>query len=242
VHLVISGEGKTDIGSASYQSDEFIAGSMYYIIDKLIEEKCSFSPYECYQADADKSNWITFVDESELVKFGKSNFSGYKKKGTTLPGKKKEQDTGEFYVNARALARIAHKVGDEKSDNNIIAILFRDKDGKRTKSDALWQSKVRSMEDGFKAEEFDFGVPMVPNPKSEAWLICALKNTPYQQCEKLEERSGNDDSPNNLKDELASFGITNNQINSMIQSGEIKLEKINMPSFKYFANRLKELL
>ena len=24
------------------------------------------------------------------------------------------------------------------------------------------------------------GIPMIPNPKSEAWLICALKNNSYQ--------------------------------------------------------------
>ena len=43
---------------------------------------------------------------------------------------------------------------------------------------------------------------MIPKPKSEAWLICALKRDPYQVCERLEARSGNDQSPNSLKREL----------------------------------------
>lgn len=28
---------------------------------------------------------------------------------------------------------------------------------------------------------------MVPRPKSEAWLLCALKPNPYQHCAALEE-------------------------------------------------------
>ena len=36
MHLVLSGEGKTDIGLFSYENGEFIPAPMYYIIDKII--------------------------------------------------------------------------------------------------------------------------------------------------------------------------------------------------------------
>ena len=91
-------------------------------------------------------------------------------------------------------------------------------------------------------QKFENEVAIIPNPKSEAWLICALKNTPYQNCKKLENRSGNDDSPNNLKDELKSFGISNDEINDMIKDGKIDIDKIKMPSFQKFVNSLKNLL
>jgi hypothetical protein len=58
------------------------------------------------------------------------------------------------------------------------------------------------MLDGFEEEGFSKGVTMIPKPKSEAWLICVLKEHAYQNCQSLEDRSGNDNSPNSLKDEL----------------------------------------
>ena len=108
--------------------------------------------------------------------------------------------------------------------------------------EGMWEEKVASIENGFKMEKFTRGVAMVPKPKSEAWLICALKDKPYENCEELEERSGNDKSPNNLKDELDSFNISNDKINEMIQNGQIEIDKIDMPSFQYFSTKLKELL
>ena len=42
---------------------------------------------------------------------------------------------------------------------------------------------------------------MIPKPKSEAWVLCALSKL-YKECDELEDRSGNDNSPNSLKREL----------------------------------------
>jgi|GEM_PF-2449792 len=37
---------------------------------------------------------------------------------------------------------------------------------------------------------------MPPNPKSEAWFLCALKKSqPYQDCARIEAESGNDKAP-----------------------------------------------
>jgi len=228
VHLVLSGEGSSDIGKLSYASNEFIPASMYFIIDKIVEKKICYSFYET------TPQLITFIPKAELVKIGK--------KLPPYTGKKIKKGQALFLINAISLAKIARKKSKELDDNDVIAILFRDSDGTHSTSKNIWEDKVESIENGFKMEKFTRGVAMVPKPKSEAWLICALKKEPYMQCNKLEDRSGNDDSPNNLKDELKSFNISLDTINDMIRNEQIDIEKIDMPSFKYFAEKLNNLL
>ena len=101
------------------------------------------------------------------------------------------------------------------------------------------------MLDGFDEEGFDRGVPMIPKPKSEAWIICAVKSNPYQACGVLEERSGNDNSPNSLKAELELVlgePATRVKLNSMVSSRRIDIDRIDMPSFNKFRHRLEEVI
>ncbi len=227
MHLVLSGEGNSDLGLFCIYENTFIAGSMYYIIDKLIEQKYDFSYYDV------KDEMITFIPKIELKKFTA--------KLPPFTGKKGLKGTAYFTNNAIALAKIA-KAKSIALKEDVIAILFRDSDGTNSTSKGMWEAKVASIEMGFKIENFTHGVAMIPKPKSEAWLICALKSKPYQQCEKLEDWAGNDKATKNLKDELESFGIELDSINEMIKDGRIDIEKIDMPSFKYFESKLKELL
>ena len=231
MHLVLSGEGNSDIGKLSYASTEFIPASMYYLIDKIIEKKLKHSFYEL------TPELITFVPKTELIK----KQSIYKRK-TPFTSKKIKKGQALFLMNAMTLAKIAKDKSITLKDNDVIAILFRDSDGTKSTLKGMWEDKVESIENGFKMENFTKGVAMVPKPKSEAWLICALKDKPYKNCKKLEDRSGNDNSPNNLKDELKSFGLSNDEINEIIQNKKIDIDKIDMPSFEYFTNRLQELL
>jgi len=227
MHLVLSGEGNSDIGFFSQYHNEFIAGSMYYIVDKIIEKRYELSYYQC------KDECITFVPKVALTRLTK--------KLPPFTGKKASKETAYFRNNAIALAKIAKDKSKELEDD-VIAILFRDSDGTNSTSKGIWEDKIVSIENGFAIEKFTQGVAMIPKPKSEAWLICALKDTPYKQCEKLEDRSGNDNSPHNLKDELQSFNIGLETINKMIQNDEIDIEQIDMPSFISFKKRLMELL
>ena len=228
MHLVLSGEGKTDIGLFSYENGEFVPAPMYYIIDKIIEKKLGYSIYEATPSE------ITFIPKAQLIEVCKS----FK----VFSGKKQAQETSYFYKNALGLSKIAKEKCEEKSDNDVIAVLFRDCDGTGTSSSTLWNDKIKSMEIAFGQVGIN-GIPMIPNPKSEAWLICALKNNPYQHCEQLENRSGNDDSPNNLKDELkailSTIGKEYNDINEMIKNENIDVYKIKMPTFDYFLGKLE---
>ncbi len=231
MHLVLSGEGKTDIGLFSYENGEFIPAPMYYIIDKIIEKKLDYSIYDITPSG------ITFIPKDELTKICKSFKS--------FTGKKQGQETAYFYKNALGLSRIAKEKCEEKGDNEVIAVLFRDCDGTGTSSSTLWNDKIKSMETAFAQEEIN-GIPMIPNPKSEAWLICALKNNSYQHCEQWDKRSGTYDSPDNLKDELKAILVTigkeYNNINEMIKNEEIDIYKIKMPSFDYFLKKLESSL
>lgn len=216
--IVLSGEGKTDLGEVDYSSGVFKAGAMYMIVDKLIEQKLSYSPYE-----VSKEN-IHYIHETELKTLGKNI--------KVLPSKKRAIETGFFYKNARVVAQIA------KQKEADIAVLFRDSDLSDKRE---WEIKYKAVIDGFNIEDFKKGVAMLPRPKSEAWLLCALKNN-YQNCKDLENLSGNDSSPKNLKNMIDEYGFSHDEICQKIKNNELNINKIDMDSFNIFRNRVLELL
>lgn len=238
MYFLLSGEGPTDIGRCFDNMDtcegrNHIQGPMAIIVSQIVEQKLEISFME--------SQHYGYVSKSELVK----KVSGLKyKKAPRLPGKKKSKETGYFYRNARALAMCA-KDKEAMLQDEVIAVLFRDSDGTASADRGLWQDKRNSMIQGFRDEAFDSGVPMIPKPKSEAWIICSVKKNPYHDCELLESRSGNDKSPNSLKSELVEIlgePPTREQLCEMVNSGTIDYKRIDMPSFIEFKKALLTLL
>jgi hypothetical protein len=194
MYLLLSGEGKGDLGVCYPATDHcdrpnFQEGPMALIIDQLVEQ---FLGYEMSHIDCHR---VSFISEGALKKLPSQG------RAMHLKGKKTPEETKHFYENARALASMAKEKSAEVNDD-VIAILFRDTDGKADAGRGHWRDKRNAMINGFKAESYDLGVAMIPRPKSEAWLICAVKKNPYQHCSSLEEASGNDKSPNALKDRL----------------------------------------
>lgn len=184
-----------------------------------------------------------FVAKSVLVE--KARVLKQRKKPARLAGIKTPKETAYFYKNARALARCAKEKEQEKKEQ-IIAVLFRDSDGSVSAGRGAWNDKWMSIMRGFNDEQYDLGVPMLPKPKSEAWLLCALKKVPYQNCAVLENRSGSDNSPNALKKELAQLfqgeRPSREDLCNMVDNGSIDPVRIDMPSFNRFKNRLLEVL
>jgi len=161
-----------------------------------------------------------------------------------LPGTRRKKETQYFERNARALARAAHALAQEKNDS-VVAVLFRDADGTHSSSRGLWENKRDSIVRGFDREGFSTGVPMVPKPKSEAWLLCAVKQNSYQHCENLENESGNDNAANTLKKQLDEAVGKHLGVEAWVEKvngGEIDLGKIDMPSFNDFKQRLFNVL
>ena len=239
MYFLLSGEGPTDMGLCSdnmtaCEGNRHQEGPMAIIVSQIVEQRLEFSFMD--------TRSYGYVSKSRLVE-GASRFK-HQKKSPRLPGRKKPKETGYFYRNARALALCAKEKEAELADE-VIAVLFRDSDGTASADRGLWQDKWNSMIQGFIDAGFERGVPMIPKPKSEAWIICSVKKNPYQGCEALESRSGNDKSPNSLKGELADIlngPPSRAQLCDMVNNGTIDSKRIDMPSFLAFRKALLALL
>ena len=196
MYFLFSGEGPTDLGQCDLglvecEGTNFKYGPLAVIVEQIANSRRDVTflgtPACSYLSESALSKWA-----SKLKSL---------KKSPRLPGKKRAKETTYFYQNARALARCARDK-ERRLGNTIVAILFRDSDGTASAGRGDWAQKQVSMLKGFEAEGFTRGVPMIPKPISEAWLLCAKKDDPYENCKGLEERSGSPKAPNSLKEEL----------------------------------------
>jgi hypothetical protein len=235
MRFLVSGEGPSDIGrctNADPCSDsDFVPGPMAWLVNQVAEEQLCFSAIEL--------DLVHALSKRSLQDTAK------KLKPPSLRGSRRPAETAYYFRNARALAKIASALGSEWNDE-VIAVLFRDADGTQSAGRGDWETKRQSMHDGFAYEGFPCGVPMIPKPKSEAWLLCALKpNQPYQHCDALELESGNDAAPNPLKAQLATaLGEvpTSEKLADMVRTREVDAARIQMRSFDQFREDLQSLI
>ena len=239
MYFLLSGEGPTDMGfcadnMTACEGNRYQLGPMAIIVSQIVEQRSKFLFMNTLN--------YGYVSKSELAQ--KASGFKHQKKSPRLPGKKKPKETVYFYRNARALALCAKDKEAELKDE-VIAVLFRDSDGTVFAGRGLWLNKWNSIVRGFSDEGFERGVPMIPKPKSEAWIICTVKQNPYQGCNALEGRSGNDKSPNSLKGELAEIlgSLPSRELLcKMVEEGTIDINRIDMPSFISFKKALIALL
>jgi hypothetical protein len=235
--FLFSGEGPTDFGNCSGDAlacngDHYQHGPMAVIVDHIVERDLGYSLLE--------SGHFGFVSKRFLIDQAKELAS--KKKAPLLPGRKRPRETGYFFRNARAFAVCALNK-ERESQDQVVAVLFRDADGTASSGRGEWQQKWDSMLSGFSAEGYVRGVPMIPKPKSEAWFVCALKKRPYNDCDAIEDRSGNDASPNSLKSELAELchgSRSRIALCEIVNNREFDVGRITMMSFVAFRDRLRE--
>ena len=237
MYLLLSGEGPTDMGCCDPASNicggaDFKEGPMAIIVDQLVEQ------FQGFDYSHIQSNRVQYVSEKYLDK----NKLPPKRKPTEMKGKKRPPETRYFFNNARALSTIAKGISKQVEDK-VIAVLFRDADGTASSDRGDWKTKRESILKGFDVESYALGVAMIPKPKSEAWLLCATKPHPYQHCDRLEYESGNDNSPNSLKDQLSNAlngKVSRDNLNQLLRDGAIDVQQINMPSFSAFKSDLKQ--
>ena len=238
MYLLLSGEGPSDIGvcrsSAVCDRADFQEGPMAIIVDQLIELNQGFemSHLVC--------ELVSYVSESYLAE----NKQPPQRKAMSLKGKKKPAETKYFFENARALAAIAKHKAIEVNDN-VIAVLFRDADGTSSAGRGNWNDKRNSVIAGFNVGDYELGVAMIPNPKSEAWLLCATKQNPYQHCDCLEDESGNDKGKSPLKEQLVKslVGKTSSfDMAQLINNKQIDITRIDMLSFNIFKSDLEKVV
>jgi hypothetical protein len=238
MYFLFSGEGATDLGecadsAASCEGNAYLHGPMTVIVDQIVEAHHHYSLLDAGCCGLVSRSAI--VDRASELKAAK--------KSVRLPGKRRARETRYFFNNARVLARIAKEWEGERKDD-VVAVLFRDADT-GTAGRGPWTEKRQSMLDGFAEEGFARGVPMITKPNSEAWLLCALRQNPYQGCGALEDRSGNPHSPHSLKGELVEqlgHPPTREELCDMVMNGRIDHRRIDMPSFNAFRERLEGVL
>ena len=240
--LILSGEGPTDLGSCNTARGrcadaDFQPGPMAELVDQALCAQLGYSMLR------DTPAVVNFVSEAGLSEYERQLKAN--RRGMVLPGKKGAKETAYFYKNAWALGGFAHEL-EQASEDKGIAVLFRDCDGTRSTASSLWLEKWNSMQRGFHRSGYPRGVPMLPKPKSEAWLLCAAKKSPYQNCAFLEELSGNDDSPNAAKKKLdAAFGghRSGAELCDWLEESPFdSAQARSMPSYAAFHDRLLEAI
>jgi hypothetical protein len=189
--------------------------------------------------------WIVCSTSTKCNSCRRSLRSDNTAKNLFLSGKKRGQETGYYFNNARAFGLIALELEGEVGDVGP-AVFFRDSDGTRSTPSADWSAKWTSIEQGFLRAENPRGVPMLPKPTSEAWLLCAAQAHPYQNCSRFEELPGNQASPNHPKNELdKAFGVHKNaaEFCEWLSEDPFDLDRASsMPSFRWFRARLNTVL
>ncbi|MDR1923133.1 MAG: hypothetical protein LBQ66_02070 [Planctomycetaceae bacterium] len=234
MYFLFSGEGETDLGIGKHEGlcegDDYLYGPLALFVDQIVFEKFNYHPLE--------SSVCIFVPKKQLKQYF-DQLKPLKKFKIPRGEVKYEQGTKYFRNNARALAVIAKKIGNEKNDENVIAILFRDSDRKNSSEPEEWEKKRDSMINGFLDENFTCGVPMIPKPVSEAWILCAIyrAKNPVRNCDDLENTKHGNQSEHALKIELENElneQPTRELLNEKITNKEINVQLINLPSFNQF--------
>ena len=237
MRMLISGEGPTDLGACNNAqgrcSDKDLnRGPMAVWLARLWEALLHYDLFDVPES-------VVFVSETALNQ--KSKQAGGRLQ--SLRGKKQMAETKHYFNNALQLGLMAKELAQDE-DSPVMAVLFRDADGTRSAPGQLWQTKWDSIESGFSASAFKFGVPMLPKPKSEVWLLGATQQGQHSHAV-LEDISGNDDSPNSAKTQLdAALGGHQSaaQLASWCETSPVYWAPVNtMPSFNAFYDRFHEV-
>jgi hypothetical protein len=207
---------------------------MAWIVDRLLERPGKLN-YSLLELHANGGDCICFLTETELAALRKHE-------PQRLRRRTEKSGSQYFRMGAFLLGRHAKGIASERN-SPVIAVLFRDADGTRSTLRTEWEGKFASMQDGFEAAEFASGVPMVPRPKSEAWMLSALlrREDAGRDCRCLEEEPGNDASPKSLKIQLAkhlSCEPTAEKQAELVSGGQIDPALIDLPSFTAFSAEL----
>lgn len=240
--LLLSGEGPSDLGRCAMpvgqcDGDAFEAGPMAVLVDQIVQEVLRYSVLRDVPASL---RYLSKQCLGAVISAQRQN-----KRMVALTGKKRAEETGYFMRMAWAFGTLAQQIEAGEGDC-AVAVLFRDSDGTHTVPDSAWSEKWTSIEQGFIRARFDRGVPMLPRPTSEAWLLCAAKPEPYQNCSALEDLPGNQVSERHPKKELARvFGkeMPSQELYEWLEEHPFEPDRaIEMESYRAFRDRLVEVL
>ena len=222
MYFVLTGEGNSDLG---YSAEH--PGVLVRLLEKLASDI------------SDEDLGYEFASRSDLAaKMPKDSDSS---RPILLRGNKRKYPyLITIQRTAEALGRIASEL------ENTGAVFFHDCDFTHSEvnnPDEYYRQVVCSMEQGFEFANYSNGVPMVPKPRSESWLLCHYQATPYENCARFEKLPANDRAENSGKKLLERFfNCRESQIYEHIDIDEIDWDQIDAPSFVFFKNRFQHVV
>lgn len=149
-----------------------------------------------------------------------------KKYPMTLKGKKKKDKTD---ATGKGHSDLAYKLGSIAKDKDYhTAVLMRDAGKEEFK--AVYDEVMS----GFRAAAFQRGVPAIPVPESEAWLICCLEPGESDIIEDIKE-----DMKKLLEQKLLEKGKAHNKGTWCEIASQCPIDKIKTPSFKKYKQDLE---
>lgn len=238
--LLVFGEGPTDMGrsrnaQAYAHGDDLEVGPMLLLAHRLLGRHLpdwNADLFDLQQENAIPSALVAKAEMATKTRAGKFKLlSKDVKQGYLIHSKR-----------AAVLGELAQQSGSLTEAQ--LAIYFHDTDGtNRDPHDP--NDLVLAVNEGFRAAGFaSQGVAMVPQPTSEAWLICSCKPDAYQHCAQLETQlSGNDRSPARapklvLGHHLGNPNYHRGDLLPVVNS--IELDRLDMPTFNQFRDDLKQ--
>lgn len=238
--VYLTGEGKSDIGYRDYATGEFVPREMTHLAMAVLRKQLS---------DAVETEQ-RFLSESELSALVRSSERSKRQPvltaRLTLESSKESKFPG-LWFRASIFAEHAKKDVVEGGAKRA-AILFTDADGTHSKPSQLWRAKFEAILNGFTEVGFTSGIPMVPQPKSEAWLLGYYQKNmgnghcAYQNCERFEKLAGNDDAhPKNSAKHILD-GLLEGAIPDSAELLAVEWERVKMPSLEQFISRMHEVV
>ena len=226
---LLLGEGASDLGvNSDYEEPRFQKGPMTLVIDFLA-----------------KKMGVREI-EYELLSRGDVSL-GLKKCNRQIASrpKKVDQKFRAIYLFAWYMGTQASKVGKDA------VVYFHDPDHTNSGSANTVDRMAGAMVLGFDMARYQYGVPMIPVPRSEAWLLAYFqkglaKQMAYNKSERFEKLPANDDSPKSAKKLLkqAVGARTESETYTMVMKEicDIDWTRVDMPSFNRFRSRLESVI
>ncbi|MFM4899691.1 MULTISPECIES: hypothetical protein [Aeromonas] len=238
--LLVFGEGPTDMGrsrnaQAYAHGDDLEVGPMLRLAHRLLGRHLPDWNADLFDLQQEHAIPSVLVAPAEMKSLVKSA-------AIKLPSKKTKQGYLIHSKRGAVLGELAQQSGSLTEAQ--LAIYFHDTDGtNRDPHDP--HDLVQAVNEGFRAAGFaGQGIAMVPQPTSEAWLICSCKPDAYQHCAQLETRlSGNDRSPDRAPKQRLGQLLGNPDYHRgdlLPVVNTIVLDRLDMPTFNQFRDDLKQ--
>lgn len=226
---LLLGEGKTDLGcNDDFANPRFKKGPMTLAIDALAAGKGIFG-----------------IDYKLLSRGDVSRGLKNMRRGIAPRPKAIDPDLRAVSQSAWFMGRVAIDGGRD------MGVYFHDPDCTRSAPRDQARRLENAMNAGFALAGFRFGVPMIPVPRSEAWLLAYFQKgletqSAYNKAERFEELPANDHSPKSAKKLLQKAVGANSESDIyskvMDEIGNLDWTQVVMPSFSHFRDRLESVL